>query len=191
MGPSTEQSYVRYQGNQWPFFSDQARRVVFMLDHEHAPVSSEVNALLSDAVDALARASATVVEGWPAGVDSVQDYESFAFHVLSLFAFQQPGEDFATLSEFIDHESRRMAARVAWTRYFDETRPLEGVTEALRTNPRGSERMLGVYSPFALILMCELVSLHPLPQGHHHVFVGIRCRRISFRTSPRNVCRNA
>jgi amidase len=94
-------------------------RVGFMLDHEHAPVSSEVNALLSDAVDALARASATVVEGWPDGVDSVQDYESFAFHVQSFFAFQQPGEDFATLSEFIDHERRRMAARAAWTRYFD------------------------------------------------------------------------
>ena len=89
-----------------------------MLDHEYAPVSSEVTALLSNAVDALARAGATVVEGWPDGVHSVQHYESFGFHVQLFFAFQQPGENFAALPEFIDHENRRMAARAAWNRYF-------------------------------------------------------------------------
>jgi len=91
-----------------------------VLDHEHAPVSSEVTALLSNAVDALARAGATVVEGWPEGVDPVQHYESFGFHVQTFFAFQQPGEDFAKFSEFIDHENRRMAARAAWNRYFND-----------------------------------------------------------------------
>ncbi len=91
-----------------------------VLDHECAPVSSEVAAPLSNAVDALARAGATVVEGWPDGVDPVLQYESFGFHVGLFFAFQQPGEDFATLSEVIDHENRRMAARAAWSRYFDD-----------------------------------------------------------------------
>jgi amidase len=95
-------------------------RVGVGLDHEQAPVSSEVTALLSNAVDALARAGATVVEGWPDGVDPMRNYESFGFHVQLFFAFQQPGEDFATLSEVIDHESRRMAARAAWNRYFDD-----------------------------------------------------------------------
>jgi amidase len=95
-------------------------RVGVVLDHEHAPVSSEVTTPLSNAVDALDRAGATVIEGWPAGVDPVQHYESFGFHVQSFFAFQQPGEDFAKLSEFIDHERRRMAARAAWNRYFDD-----------------------------------------------------------------------
>jgi amidase len=95
-------------------------RVGVVLDHEQAPVSSEVTAPLSNAVDALARAGATVVEGWPDGVDPVQHYESFGFHVQSFFAFQQPGEDFAKLLEFIDHERRRMAARAAWNRYFDD-----------------------------------------------------------------------
>jgi amidase len=88
-------------------------RVGVVLDHQHAPVSSEVTALLSDAVDALARAGATVVEGWPDGVDPVRNYESFGFHVQLFFAFQQPGEEFATLPEVIDHENRRMAARAA------------------------------------------------------------------------------
>jgi amidase len=95
-------------------------RVGVVLDHEHAPVSSEVLTQLSDAVDALARAGATVVEGWPDGVDPVRDYESFGFHVRLFFAFQQPGEDFATISQVIEHEHRRMASRVAWNRYFDD-----------------------------------------------------------------------
>jgi len=95
-------------------------RVGVVLDHEYAPVSSEAAAPLSDAVDALAQAGATVVEGWPDGVDSVRNYESFGFHVQAFFAFQQPGEDFAKLSEFVDHENRRMAARAAWNRYFDD-----------------------------------------------------------------------
>jgi amidase len=95
-------------------------RVGVVLDHEHAPVCSEVAAPLSDAVDALARAGATVVEGWPDGVDPVRNYESFGFHVQLFFAFQQPSEDFATFSEFLDHENRRMAARAAWNRYFND-----------------------------------------------------------------------
>ena len=95
-------------------------RAGFVLDHEYAPVSGEVTALLSDAIDALARAGATVVEGWPDGVDPVRNYESFGFHVQAFFAFQQPAEDFAKLSEFVDQESRRMAARAAWNRYFND-----------------------------------------------------------------------
>jgi amidase len=95
-------------------------RVGVVLDHEHAPVSSEVAASLSAAVDALARAGATLVEGWPDGVDPARNYESFGFHVQAFFAFQQPGEDFAKISEFVYHENRRMASRAAWTRYFDE-----------------------------------------------------------------------
>jgi amidase len=95
-------------------------RAGFVLDHDLAPVSGEVTALLSDAIDALARAGATVVEGWPDGVDPVRNYESFGFHVQAFFAFQQPAEDFAKLSEFVDQESRRMAARAAWNRYFND-----------------------------------------------------------------------
>lgn len=95
-------------------------RVGVVLDHPHAPVSSEVGALLSNAVDALARAGATVVEGWPEGVDPVQNYASFGFHVGLFFAYQQPGENATPLSEVITHEQRRMAARAAWGRYFDD-----------------------------------------------------------------------
>lgn len=95
-------------------------RVGVVLDHERAPVSSEVAAPLSNAVDALARAGAKVVQGWPDGVDPVRQYESFGFHVQLFFAFQQPGEAFATLAEVVDQETRRMAARAAWSRYFND-----------------------------------------------------------------------
>lgn len=95
-------------------------RVGVVLDHERAAVSSEVTAVLSNAVDALARAGATVVEGWPEGVDPVRQWESFGFHVGLFLAFQQPDQGAAKLSEFIDHETRRMSARAAWSRYFDD-----------------------------------------------------------------------
>ena len=36
------------------------------------------------------------------------------------FAFQQPGEPFPKLSELIEHENRRMSARAAWSRDFDD-----------------------------------------------------------------------
>ena len=95
-------------------------RVGAVLDHEHSPVSSDVAAVLAGVVDALAGAGAAVVEGWPAGVDPVRDYESFGFHLQIFFAFQQTGDGSATLSEFVDHEARRMAARAAWGRYFED-----------------------------------------------------------------------
>jgi amidase len=96
-------------------------RVGVVLDHDHAPVSSEVTALMSRAVDVLARAGATIAEGWPGGVDPVRSYQSFGFHVQLFFAFQQPGAEVPTLSQVIEHENRRMAARAAWNRYFGDT----------------------------------------------------------------------
>jgi amidase len=76
--------------------------------------------VLSDAVDALARAGATVVEGWPEGVDPVREAESFGFHVRLFFAYQEPDEDLPPFAEVVDQEHRRMAARAAWGRFFDD-----------------------------------------------------------------------
>jgi amidase len=95
-------------------------RVGVVLDHEYAPVCGEVTTPLADAVDALDRAGVRVVEGWPEGVDPVREYESFGFHVALFFAFQEPGDDTAKLSRFIDHETRRMSARAAWSSYFND-----------------------------------------------------------------------
>jgi amidase len=84
-----------------------------------APATAEVGAVLSDAVDALARAGGRVAEGWPEGIDPGRNAESFGFHVGLFFAFAQPGEeDFAPLAAVVEHEHRRMAARAAWSAYF-------------------------------------------------------------------------
>jgi amidase len=90
-----------------------------VLDHEQAPVSSDVASLMSDAVDALARAGVTVVQGWPGDLDPAESSESFGFHVQLFFALQQPGTEVPALSQITAHENRRMAARAAWQRYFD------------------------------------------------------------------------
>jgi amidase len=95
-------------------------RVGVVLDDAQAPVAAEVGALLSNVADALARGGATVAGGWPDHVDPARTYESFGFHVQLFFAFQQPGEDFATLSAVVEQEQRRMATRAAWNRYFED-----------------------------------------------------------------------
>jgi amidase len=89
-----------------------------VLDHEKAAVSSDEVAVLSNAVDALARAGATVVHGWPPDVDPVQAAQSFGFQVGLFFAVQQPGDEFAPLSEVIAEDARRLTMRAAWSRYF-------------------------------------------------------------------------
>jgi amidase len=94
-------------------------RAGFVIDDERGPVSSEIATRLSDTVNALARAGATVVEGWPDGVDPDRQHESFGYHVELFFAFQQPGGRLSKLSEFIEHERRRMSCRAAWGRYFE------------------------------------------------------------------------
>lgn len=93
-------------------------RIGVVLDHERAPVSSEVTAPLANVVDALSRAGVTIVSGWPEGIDPDQQYESFGFHLQLFFAFQEPGEPFERLPEFIAQETRRMVSRAAWSRYF-------------------------------------------------------------------------
>jgi amidase len=95
-------------------------RVGVVLDHGQAPVSGEVGAVLSDAVDALARAGATVAAGWPEGVDPVAQAESFGFQVRLFFAYQEPGDDLPPFAEVVDQERRRMAARAAWGRFFQD-----------------------------------------------------------------------
>jgi amidase len=95
-------------------------RVGVVLDHPAAPVTSDVGASLSAAVDAVAAAGATIVEGWPSGVDPVRDAESFGFHVGVFFAYAQPGDDLPAFADVVAHERRRMAARAAWTRYFTD-----------------------------------------------------------------------
>ena len=89
-------------------------RVGVVFDDDGAPVSSQVRTLLAEVVDVVARAGATITEGWPEGIEPGAEAESFGYHVGLFFAFQQPDEEFEAASAFIDQENRRMSARAAW-----------------------------------------------------------------------------
>jgi amidase len=91
-----------------------------VLDHSLAPVSSELAPTLADAVDAIDRAGAKVIEGWPEGIDPAKTYQSFGYHVQLFLASQEPGAQFTRLPELFEQENYRMAARAAWTRYFEQ-----------------------------------------------------------------------
>lgn len=93
-------------------------RIRVILDDEHAPVSSDVGSVLSDAVDALAKAGVRIVEGWPAGIDPGAQAASFGFGVGMFFALQGAGDVPGSLAEFVEHEQRRMRSRAVWAEQF-------------------------------------------------------------------------
>lgn len=70
-------------------------------------------------MEAVSRAGATVSEGWPGGVDPVEEAESFGFHVGLFFAFHGQ-EQLDRPQELVEQEKRRLRARAAWTSYFKE-----------------------------------------------------------------------
>jgi amidase len=95
-------------------------RIGVVLDHPLYPVTAEVGAVLSDAVDALAKAGARIVEGWPAGVDPVESGRTFGFQLGLFFAYQQPGPDAPPLTDISASEQRRLAIRAAWNAYLTD-----------------------------------------------------------------------
>jgi amidase len=96
-------------------------RVGVVADDPHAPVTAEVGTALADVVAALVRAGATVVEGWPQGVDPAASAELCGFQAGLFLAVQQSGqENFASLASVVSQERRRVELRAAWWRYFSD-----------------------------------------------------------------------
>ncbi|MEV7038297.1 amidase family protein [Amycolatopsis sp. NPDC051061] len=89
-------------------------RVGVVLDDPSCPVTEEVGQVLSDAVDALAKAGVPLREGWPDGVDPVVQAAAFGFQVEWFFAAQE-GRELAGTDE---RERQRAALGAAWARYF-------------------------------------------------------------------------
>ncbi|WP_370965055.1 amidase family protein [Amycolatopsis sp. cg9] len=86
-------------------------RAGVVLDAPACPVTAEVGEVLSDAVDALARAGVGIREGWPEGVDPAAQAEAFGFQVELFFAN-------GDLDGAVEQERRRLAVTAAWDRYF-------------------------------------------------------------------------
>jgi amidase len=94
-------------------------RVGVVLDHPAAPVRADVGEVLSAAVDTLAGAGASIVEGWPDGVDAGASAAAFGFQVDAFFTLQQAaGGAGVPLAEFAAQEATRMAIRAAWQHHF-------------------------------------------------------------------------
>ncbi|GLY38440.1 amidase [Amycolatopsis sp. NBRC 101858] len=89
-------------------------RVGVVLDDPGCPVTDEVGKVLSDAVDALARAGVRMTEGWPDGVDPVVQAEAFGFQVEWFFAAMEGREPDGAAEQ----ERQRAALGAAWARYF-------------------------------------------------------------------------
>ncbi|GMW01372.1 MAG: amidase [Candidatus Hydrogenedentota bacterium] len=66
-------------------------RVNFVLDHPLCPVDPEVQTQIKSAVDALEKAGARVTEGWPEGIDPVEQFRSY-FYILMLAYASEPDE---------------------------------------------------------------------------------------------------
>ena len=94
-------------------------RVGIVLDDRHCPVSSEVGDILSDAVDSLARAGVSVVEGWPEGVDPGAQHRAFGFQIDLFLDLQSPDGPSSNLSQILEQEAYRTSAQQAWAGYFD------------------------------------------------------------------------
>jgi amidase len=95
-------------------------RVGVVLDCALAPVTAEVGDVLARVADAVARAGATVVEGWPDGVDPGAGYEAFGAQVRAFFAWPDPASATGSLAEFAAQDATRMGYRAAWRRYFED-----------------------------------------------------------------------
>jgi len=88
-------------------------------DHPAARVSSEVGDALSDTVDRLAQQGVKIVEGWPDGVDPVEQAEEFGQQVEVFFALYGGEPSELSVDELVGRERRRMQARARWDGYFE------------------------------------------------------------------------
>jgi hypothetical protein len=112
--------------------------------------------------------------GYWTGVQTLPPARLFSSWVLQDSRYEMVD---ATVWRQVKGEARESPVR--FLEYF----PLEGVTEALRSHSRGSQRVIEVYSLLALNLVRDLCPAPPHPRDHHVIMVGGAgkyCSRNSF-----------
>ena len=97
-------------------------RIGYVLDHPQATVSSDVKAVLSETVESLRRAGARLEEGWPEGVDPVQQRDTY-LSLLELWIpwdFNGDGDGTweASHADVQTELNQQMLARATWREYF-------------------------------------------------------------------------
>ena len=116
-------------------------RLGYVVDDPLCPVSSDVEGVILEAIEALRKAGVRLEEGWPSGVNPAEQYDTYRFLLYSTFAHELRDEQFDDLREqaaikdgsheaifasavtsphkhFQAASNRRMAARAAWQEYF-------------------------------------------------------------------------
>jgi amidase len=116
-------------------------RIGFVLDDPLCPVSSEVGAVLAEAITALRKAGARLEEGWPEGVVPSEQYDTYRYLLFSVLlpylgeykpegteqgeAKQEHSDDrimalaaTAPYQRYLEASRERMKARAIWQEYF-------------------------------------------------------------------------
>ena len=113
-------------------------RIGYVLDDPSYPVDSGVKGVLADAIAALRKAGARLTEGWPPGVEPIQQYQLYGWLLGAFLAVALADAEYdrmreaaakgaesvfiqgnaALHREWLLNTARRLAARATWTEYF-------------------------------------------------------------------------
>jgi amidase len=116
-------------------------RLGYVIDHEACPLAKDVKDVMLNAVNKLRKEGLDIEEGWPEGVDPIEEYNTYRFLMASIYAGFLKDEEYeemqkASMTRDGSYEStlawawtaphkhfqealkKRMKARVVWQNYF-------------------------------------------------------------------------
>jgi amidase len=142
-GPDTEDA----KAYQWTLPSARGKslsdyRLGYVLDHPACPVSSDVKEVIKTSIEALRSRVDVLEEGWPPGVEPVEQYTTYRFLLASVHAGSLRDDEYeetrmralgqdgsyepiiakawtAPHKHFQAEESKRMTARALWQEYYE------------------------------------------------------------------------
>ena len=115
-------------------------RIGFLIDDPYCQVDSQVKSVLAKAMDALRKQGATLVEGWPKGVDPRAQHDNYQFLLSAILNAGSPPQLRKTLEDaaksgakdpfvlgavashrdWVTQQEMRYKARVIWQEYFKD-----------------------------------------------------------------------
>ncbi len=116
-------------------------RIGYVIDNSHCPVLPEIKELMIKVVEVLRKAGAKIEEGWPSGVDPVDQYNTYHYLLKATSASSLQDDQIEEMKKrakkqdgshrtmqslawtaphkyFLAANSKRMAARAVWQEYF-------------------------------------------------------------------------
>lgn len=116
-------------------------RLGFVIDHVACPLAKDVKNVMLDAVEKLRREGLDIEEGWPEGLDPLEEYDTYRFLMASIYAGFLKDDEYedkrrqsmiqdgsyesisarswtAPHKHFQDALKKRMKSRIIWQDYF-------------------------------------------------------------------------